>query len=215
VAILINPYAEQVTFEPDFRRYGKKIVGIYGEKESFADTEITLGGESFAVVVLADKIDSEARKEAERIEKYMLRIGNFTAGIAPQDAVKLEKSKAENAFDPQMEVAFGTASALINANCAANGSFISWLRENAVAAFNPVKTVPGKFKCRIKFAGISGRGKIEMIQGKKVLSVFDLNDGAGAITSTETFQLQPEVPVFFKTSGNWQGRLLNWQLIKP
>ena len=202
VAILVNPYAEKVTFEPDFRRYGKKIVGIYGEKGTFADTEMTLGGESFAVVVLADKIDSEARKEAGRIEKYMQRIGNFTAGIAPQDAVKLEKNKAEKAFDPQMPVSFGTASALVNANRAADGSFIGWIRENAVAAFNPVKTVPGRFKCRIKLSGITGKGKIEMMQGKNVLAVFELNDGAGEITSSETFQLQPARWLFF-----WQSKL--------
>ena len=214
VMILVNPYAEKTTFEPDLKRYGKKIVGIYGEKGKFKSPCITMDGESVAVIVLADKIDSVVRKEADRIEQYMLRIGKFTPGLSPQNAVKLIMSRAKESFDSEKAVPFASASALVNANRAADNSFIGWFRENAAVAFNPVKAVSGSFKAQIRLADITGEGKIVMIQGNKLLAEFSVKPGVEKIISSDAFTLRPGIPVLFKTSGSWQGRLLDWQLVK-
>ena len=212
VVILVNPYAEKAAFEPDLKRYGKKIVGIYGEKGPFKSPRMTLDGESMAVIVLADRIDSAVRKEAARIEKYMLRIGRFTPGMSPQNAVKLAMSRSRESFDPANAVPFGTASAVVKANRAADGSFLGWLRNGAAASFCPVKAVSGK--CRIRLANVTGSGRIAMFQGKDLLAEFPVKAGAGEVISSKAVTLRTDVPVVFKISSAWQGRLLDWQLVK-
>ncbi|MBE6378799.1 MAG: LamG domain-containing protein [Lentisphaerae bacterium] len=214
VVIMVNPYAEKASFELDLKRYGKQIIGVYGEKGKLSSGKMTLDGESFAVMVMADKVTPEAEKEASRIEKYMLRIGKFSAGLSPQDTVKLANNISKESFDPEKSVPFGMATTVINANRAADCSFIGWMRENTVVSFNPVKAVSGSFKCKVKVSQICGTGKIIMTQGGRVLAEFAVSPEKTELVSSESFTLEQGVPVCFSIYGKWQGRMLDWQLIK-
>jgi len=214
VVIMVNPYAEKASFELDLKRYGKKIIGIYGEKGMIPAGKMNLDGESFAVMVMADEINPAAGKEAGRIKQYMLRIGKFSAGLSPQDMVKLANTVSRESFDPEKPIPFGTATTVLNANRAVDGSFIGWLRNNTSVSFNPVKAVPGTVKCKVKVSQVSGSGKLIMTQGGKCLAEFEISPGKEELISSESFTVSPEKPVYFSTSGQWQGLVLDWQLIK-
>ena len=82
----------------------------------------------------------------------------------------------------------------------------------AAASFCPVKAVSGK--CRIRLADVTGSGRIAMFQGQELLAEFPVKTGAGEILSSKAVTLRTDVPVVFRTSGVWQGRLLDWQLVK-
>lgn len=213
VAIFVNAYGENVDFEPNFTRYGKKVVAVLGEKGRLPGTKITLPAESTVIVVLADKVDANARKEADRIGKYMLRIGGFTPAMSPMDAVKLSMSKSKEPFNAMAPVSFAKASAILDANASADGSFVGWLREKPAFAFNPVMPVAGKVRCVISLYGVCGNGKMKMMQGGRELASFNIAQGMDKAECKNTFTLGEE-PVLFTSEGTWNGKLLSWQLVK-
>ena len=213
VAIFVNAYGEKVDFEPNFARYGKKVVAVLGEKGRLPGTKITLPAESTVIVVLADKVDANARKEADRISKYMLRIGGFTPAMSPMDAVKLSMSKSKEPFNAMEPVSFAKASAILDANASADGSFVGWLREKPAFAFNPVMPVAGKVRCVISLYGVCGNGKMKMMQGGRELASFNIAQGMDKVECKNTFTLGEE-PVLFTSEGTWNGKLLSWKLIK-
>ncbi|MBR6372189.1 MAG: LamG domain-containing protein [Victivallales bacterium] len=212
-AIFVNPYGEKADFEPDFSRYGKKVVAVLGEKGQMPGAKITLEAESAAIVVLADKVDANAKKEADRIGKYMLRIGGFKPGMYPTDAVKLSMSKSKAPFNPMTPVCFANASAMLDANASADGTFVGWLREKPAFAFNPVTPVTEKVRCVISLYGVRGNGKMKMMQGGRELASFDIAQGMDQVECRNAFTLG-EGPVLFTSDGNWNGKLLSWQIVK-
>jgi len=213
VLIIVNPYAEKASFELDLKRYGKQIIGVYGENGTLPSGKMTLDGESFAVMVMADKVTPEAEKEAARVGKYMLRIGKFSAGLSPQDAVRLTiPGKVE--FDPVQPVSFGKASAMLNANRAADGSFAAWLRSTPLFAFHPVKIPAEARKIQLRLSGVTGNGKLELLQNDVSVAEFEIVSGSEKAVSRKKVALIQGVPVIFKASGNWQGRLLDWQFVE-
>lgn len=214
VVILVNPYGETVSFEPDLRRYKMKTAAVCGEKGHLEGPVLSLPAESAAVMILADDPqDPAVRKEVARIEKYMLRIGKFTPGLSPENAAKLKMIKTGTAFDPLQSVPFGKATVIVNANHSADGTFAGWLRKNPMFAFQPVKAVKGKYKCRLRVYGITGQGSVKLLQGGRELAAFKIAEGMEETESPSAFSLLPGEAVIFRGTGNWQGKMLDWQLI--
>ena len=214
VVILVNPYGEPASFEPDLRRYKMKTAAVCGEKGRLNGPVLTLPAESAAVMILADDPqDPAVRKEVARIEKYMLRIGKFTPGLSPENAVKLKLTASRTVFDPMRPVPFGKATVIVNANPAADGSFAGWLRKDPLFAFHPVRTVKGKYKCRLRVYGVTGQGSVKLLQGNRELAAFKIAEGMEETESPSAFSLLPGEAVIFQGTGGWQGKMLDWQLI--
>ncbi len=210
VMILVNSVDEQVTFEPDVKPYGKKVAAVIVENGKASGTALTLKPRTSAVILLADEITPAVKAEAERIGKYMQRIGSFTAGLNPLDAVKLQTGKLPE-IDPVTAVGFGRAAVVQNAHLAADGSFAGWLGKDASFIFHPVKAAPGKKRLQVNLLPVSGSGKLAVFQNGKALAEMAVDDGKSSVAA-EDVTLQGGVPVVFKVSGNWQGKLLNWQI---
>ena len=214
VVILVNPYGEAASFEPDLRRYKMKTAAVCGEKGRLKGPVLTLPAESAAVMILADDPqDPAVRKEVSRIEKYMFRIGKFTPGLSPENAARLKLASSGTVFDPMRPVPFGKATVIVNANRAADGTFAGWLRKDPLFAFHPVKTVIGKYKCRIRVYGITGKGTVKLLQGNRELTVFKIAKGMEETESLSAFSLHSGEAVIFRGTAGWQGKLLDWQLI--
>ena len=213
VAIFVNPYGETVDFEPDFTRYGKRIVAVFGEKGKLSGTKFSLDAESTAIVVLTDQVNGSVNKEADRIGNYMLRIGGFKPAMSPMDAVKLSMSKSKEPFNPMEPVCFAKASAMLNANAAVDGSFVGWLRDKPAFSFNPVAPAAGRFKCVLTVFGVRGEGKLKMMQANRELALFDLAEGMEKIVSNVFFSLG-DGAITFASDGGWNGKLISWQLVK-
>ena len=211
VMILVNSVNEKVTFEPDVKCYGKKVAAICTEKGKVDGAVLTLEPRSSAVILLADKITPDVEREAERVEKYMLRIGGFTAGLAPQDVSKLSSAGDIPEIDPASPVGFGRALIVKNANVSADGSFAGWLKKDAKLIFHPVKTVPDKSVLQINLLPVSGKGSIVVAVDGKEIAEIALDEKSKSV-SAENITLLPGAPVTFSIKGNWQGKLLNWQI---
>ena len=211
VMILVNSVNEKVTFEPDVKCYGKKVIAVCTEKGKVDGTTLTLEPRTSAVILLADKITPDVEREAERMEKYMLRIGGFTAGLAPQDVSKLSSAGDIPEIDPASPVGFGRALIVKNANVSADGSFAGWLKKDAKLIFHPVKTVPDKSVLQINLMPVSGRGSIVVAVDGKEIAEIALDEKSKSV-SAENITLLPDAPVTFSIKGNWQGKLLNWQI---
>ena len=211
IPILVNSVNEKVTFEPDVKCYGKKVAAICTEKGKVDGAVLTLEPRSSAVILLADKITPDVEREAERVEKYMLRIGGFTAGLAPQDVSKLSSAGDIPEIDPASPVGFGRALIVKNANVSADGSFAGWLKKDAKLIFHPVKTVPDKSVLQINLLPVSGKGSIVVAVDGKEIAEIALDEKSKSV-SAENITLLPGAPVTFSIKGNWQGKLLNWQI---
>ena len=211
VMILVNTVDEKVTFEPDTTLYGKKVAAICTEKGRVNSTLITLEPRTSAVIVLANDNSAAAKSEVERIEKYMLRIGKFTAGLAPQDASKLSSATDVEEIVPSAPVGFGRALIVQNAHVSVDGSFAGWLKKDAKFIFHPVKAVPEKSILQINLMPVSGEGVITVMQNGSKLAEIAVNAQSRTVCK-ENITLLSNTPVTFTVSGHWQGKLLNWQM---
>lgn len=211
VMILVNSVGEKVTFEPDAACYGKKVAAVCTENGRVDGTIITLGPRSSAVILLADKITPDVEHEAQRLEKYMLRIGRFTAGLAPQDASKLSSATDVEEIVPSASVGFGRALIVQNAHVSVDGSFAGWLKKDAKFIFHPVKAVPEKSVLQINLMPVSGEGVITVMQNGSKLAEIAVNAQSRTVCK-ENITLLPNTSVTFTVSGRWQGKLLNWQM---
>ena len=164
------------------------------------------------MILLADKITPAVKAEVDRIDSYMRRIGSFTAGLAPHNAVKLRKS-GKTAFDITQAVSFGNATGVVDAYLALDRSFAGWLGRNPVFAFNPVKAPAEARFIQINLAGVTGNGKIELLQNGVTLTVFEVNQSSGKIVSPRKVKINSSHPVIFQCSGAWQGKLLDWKML--
>ena len=212
VMILANTVDKKLTFEPDVKAYNKKIAAICTENGVVNSTVLTLEPRTSAVILLADKITPAVKAEVDRIDSYMRRIGSFTAGLAPHNAVKLRKS-GKTAFDITQAVSFGNATGVVDAYLALDRSFAGWLGRNPVFAFNPVKAPAEARFIQINLAGVTGNGKIELLQNGVTLTVFEVNQSSGKIVSPRKVKINSSHPVIFQCSGAWQGKLLDWKML--
>ena len=213
VMILANTVDEKLIFEPDVKMYNKKIAAICTENGMVNSTVITLAPRTSAVILLADKITPAVKAEAGRLDSYMRRIGSFTAGLAPDNAVKLFKA-GKTVLDIAQAVSFGKASGAVDAHLAVDNSFAGWLGEKAILAFHPVKAPAEGGLLQINLAGVTGSGKIEVLQEGITCGIFEIKPGVEKIVSKEIVKFKSDLPIFFKKTGTWQGKLLNWQIVK-
>ena len=103
---------------------------------------------------------------------------------------------------------------MLNANRAADGSFAAWLRSTPLFAFHPVKIPAEARKIQLRLSGVTGNGKLELLQNDVSVAEFEIVSGSEKVVSRKKVALIQGVPVIFKASGNWQGRLLDWQFVE-